>query len=299
MFQFDVEQHVPSFLLSDKNGFALAMAIKAAMQYANDRAEFGIRCILDYDKMPEWRLDEIAWEYNCLYDYGADIETKRKWIKNAVPLYRMFGTVQAIYKYVGSYFSGMDVEENWQYGGEPFHFRVTVEGAWTPETERWVRKAVGEAQNVRSALDSLRLGHKCFIGVMGEGQVLGRFRYPMTGPEMLAGLWPEVNTLGQMDDTGKASLEAGVSGWKFPYPVTGTRPDISTIARVDESGGAGIRADAVGNRFLYRMTNVGTLAGKWPQENNLGVTGKSDISAAKAEDTYAEIFYKMCGADEL
>ena len=47
MFQFDVEQHVPSFLLSDKNGFALAMAIKAAMQYANDRAEFGIRCILD------------------------------------------------------------------------------------------------------------------------------------------------------------------------------------------------------------------------------------------------------------
>ena len=55
----------------------------------------GVKCLADYETMPEWRLDEIAWETGCLYDYKADIDSKRQWIKNAIALYSIFGTPKA------------------------------------------------------------------------------------------------------------------------------------------------------------------------------------------------------------
>ena len=111
MFTFDVTRHVPRFILQDKNGYAVAKAIEAAVQIMNDTIQQGVDCVLNYDTMPEWRLDELAWETNCLYDYNADLETKRRWIKNAIPLYRLFGTPQAVYQYIGSYFGAVDLEE--------------------------------------------------------------------------------------------------------------------------------------------------------------------------------------------
>lgn len=259
MFTFDVTKHVPRFLLEDKNGYALAKAIEAGIQIMNDTIQQGVNCIYDYDTMPEWRLDELAWETNCLYDYNADIATKRQWIKNAIPLYRLFGTPRAVYQYIASYFGGMDLEENWQYDGQPYHFRVTVEGEWTPENEAWARKAIAAAKNVRSVLDSLRIGAKCHIGIVAEGKVLARFTYPLTGAENWAGRWPQENTKGVLDESGKAGLAADAVGYPFPYEMTGTQPEISTA----------------------------------------GVLGEIDIPAAHAEDTYARILYKLCGQDEI
>ena len=259
MFTINIAQWVPKFILGDKNGYALAKAIEAGLQKMNDVVLEGFECIANYDTMPEWRLDELAWETNCLYDYNASIETKRQWIKNAIPLYRLFGTPMAVYKYLSGYFDGVDLEENWIYNGSPYHFRVTVEGVWTPENEAWARKAIGAAKNVRSVLDSLRIGSRCNIGIMAEGTVLARFAYPLTGAENWAGRWPQTNTLGIIDETGKAGVDASGAAWPFPYPMTGTTPEINT----------------------------------------LGIVGENDIEAAQADDTYAMILYKLCGHDEI
>lgn len=157
MFQFDIQKWIPKFIWNDRNGHALAMAINAGLQMLNDSAAEGLKLINDYDDMPEWRLDELAWETNCLYDYNAPIETKRQWIKNALPFYKLYGTPMAIYQYLGSYFDKVDLQENWEYDGEPYHFRVTVEGEWTPDNETWSKKAIETAKNVRSVLDSMRV----------------------------------------------------------------------------------------------------------------------------------------------
>lgn len=298
MFTFDVTRHVPRFILQDKNGYAVAKAIEAAVQIMNDTIQQGVDCVLNYDTMTEWRLDELAWETNCLYDYNADLETKRQWIKNAIPLYRLFGTPQAVYQYIGSYFGAVDLEENWQYGGDPYHFRVTVEGEWTPENEAWARKAIGTAKNVRSVLDSLRIGSKCKIGIVATGEVLARFGYPLTGAENWAGRWPQENTIGIIDESMKAGIGAEAEGHRFPYPMTGTRPEINTLGAVGEAK-AGMRGDAAAYPFGYTMTSEGVQAGTIPQENTLGIVGENDIQAAQAEDTYARILYKMCGADEI
>ena len=152
----DIARLIPRFLLHDKNGYALAKAIEAALQMAADTIGQGIRTVTDVDSMPEWRLDEMAWELNCLYDYGADVEKKRYWIRNAAKLYRAFGTKQGILNYLEGYFQIADIEENWEYGGDPYHFRVTVSAEDFGEDKiAWAQRAIQWAKNVRSVLDGV------------------------------------------------------------------------------------------------------------------------------------------------
>lgn len=299
MFTFDITKWVPLFLLNDKNGYALAKAIEAALQMMNDIIDQGVNCLTDYETMPEWRLDELAWELNCLYDYHADVETKRQWIINAIPYYRLYGTPEAIYKYIGSYFDAIDLEEFWVYNGDPFHFRVMVDGEWTPENEAWARKAIDKAKNVRSVLDALAIGSKSYLALTAEGEVLSKFAYPLTGAENWAGRWPQENYIGVLDESGEMAAEGDAPAYKFLYPMTGTRPEINTLGVLDTGGRAGIAAQAPGYRFSYPMTSEGINAGTIPQENTLGVVSNQNIQSAQAEDIYMRVPYKLCGQDEI
>lgn len=153
MFKVDITKHVPAFILADKNGYALAKAIEAGLQIMNDTIKAGVDCIVDFDEMPEWRLDELAWEYDLLYDYTADIEWKRKWIREAEATYSIYGTPAGIEKYLQVVYDVVQIEEWWRYEGDPYHFRVTVAEEWSQESNDWATAAIGKAKNVRSVLD--------------------------------------------------------------------------------------------------------------------------------------------------
>ena len=155
MFTFNIERWLPKFLLNDKNGYALAKAIEVALQTMNNVVAQGMACISDIDTMPEWRLDELAWEYNCLYDYNADVATKREWIKNANRFFLTFGTPAGVKQYLKGVFDSVDLEEHAAYGADPFHFRVIVTGEWSQASDDWAKKAVAATQNVRSILDNI------------------------------------------------------------------------------------------------------------------------------------------------
>lgn len=284
MFRFEIEKWLPKFLLADKNGYAMAKAIEAGLQKMNDIIAAGVDCVSNYDTMPEWRLDELAWETNCLYDYSADIETKRKWIRDALPMYRIYGTPQAIYQYIGNYFQNVDLEENWIYGGEPYHFRITVEGAWTPENEAWTKKAVATAKNVRSVLDDIRIGCKCYIGISASGEMLTKFRYPFTGERMRAGTWPQDAYMGVTDETGAVGVETQAAESKFHYPFTGTKPYTNTLGITD---GAAFGMDAVltGYGFDYAKTAENLRTGTKPQNNMVGVMDQSDVGLSGASES--------------
>lgn len=155
MFTFNIEQWVPKFILNDQNGYAIAKAIEVAMRKMDEVVSDGLACLYDFDTMPEWRLDELAWETNCLYDYDADIDTKREWIKNASRFYLTFGTPAGIIQYLEGMFGTVSVEEAGQYGADPYHFRVVVTGEWSEKNDAWSRKAVEATKNVRSILDNI------------------------------------------------------------------------------------------------------------------------------------------------
>lgn len=168
MMKFDLTRLVPRFILEDKDGYAMAKAIEAGMKDFLAVAQIGLETWGDVDKMPEWRLDELAWEYNIPYDYNANIEIKREWIRNVQALSRMYGTPDGIAQYMGGYFEEATVEENWEYDGDPFHFRVRFPGSWTPEKVAWATKAIQAVKNVRSVLDRYtfvgKWQHNLYVG---------------------------------------------------------------------------------------------------------------------------------------
>lgn len=168
---FNIERLVPRFLMADKNGYALAKAIERCFQIVAEAVQTGIDIIKDPAKMPEWRLDELAGELGCLYDYNGSIDQKRYWITNATYLYSVYGTPQAIYNFLEGYFNNVLVEEAWEYNGSPFHFRVTVSDAsYNAEKIAWAQKAIMAVKNVRSVLDSVTIDSSSEIVVTADAE---------------------------------------------------------------------------------------------------------------------------------
>lgn len=187
MFDFDITKWTPKFILADRNGYALAKAMEAGLTRLNKAVLQGTEILTDPGKMPEWRLDELAWEYGCPYDPGADIESKRHWIANAMQLYKLWGTKEAIVAYLAGFFEEAAVEECWEYEGDPFHFRVNLRGKGTEENMHWATKAIGIVKSTRSVLDGFRFENLLTSGAY-EGCAVyaveqGRLRVPGLDPE--------------------------------------------------------------------------------------------------------------------
>lgn len=301
MIPFRIEQLIPGFILRDKNGLAVAKAIEKIIEITNATILSGVNAITDVERMPEWRLDELAWEYNCLYDYSAPIEAKRRWIRDAVPLYSIYGTPDAIYKYLEGYFDSIELEEWWQYNADPYHFRITVSGEWTSAKEAWARRAIETAKNVRSVMDSIAVGSGCTVRVKGEGGAVARFYYPMTGPGLSTGTIPQENTIGKLAD-GLFVIATDARAHAYDYPMSGTRPEINTLGALRDDA---ILASADGTGYVYGYPPTGedTRSGTRPQVNTIAAITSGDIRAApdtaEAVFSYTPCGDKICGQDGL
>lgn len=160
MMDFDIRGLLPRFIWNDRNGHALAKALEAGMVRFLRVCQLGLDTWGNAEAMPEWRLDEMAWEYNIPYDYTAGIAIKREWVANAIAKSRLYGTPEGVIAYLGGYFEDAELEENWQYGGDPFHFRLSFRGGWTPESVAWATSALEAVKNVRSVVDSYHFREK-------------------------------------------------------------------------------------------------------------------------------------------
>ena len=180
MFTIDIKRMVPHFILNDRNGYAMAKAIEAGLMRMNKIISDGLKQITDTDAMEEWRLDELAWEYNIPYDYTADVEVKRRWIKKAYDLNHMWGTAQGITEYMMEYFDDAALIEGNDYNGQPFHFKMEYPGGWTQERIDWATNAINMVKNVRSTLDKYRFiqewQQKLSVGLGFYGAESGTYR---------------------------------------------------------------------------------------------------------------------------
>jgi phage tail P2-like protein len=109
------------------------------------------------DQLPEAALDILAWQFGAdWYESSSDIETKRQAIQDVLYLASIRGTPAAVQRVVEIYFGDGAVEEWFDYGGEPYHFRVVTNNSGaTNEQAALFLRAVESAKNLRSHLDAV------------------------------------------------------------------------------------------------------------------------------------------------
>lgn len=246
-------QLVPRFIRKDKTGHALCEVINVALQPLLTAMVDADACISDPSTMPEWALDEKAWENAILYDYGASLKIKRQWVMDAAPTRRLYGTLHIINRYLQSVFDGVEIEEWWQYGGDPYLFRITVSGEWSAAKEAWVRNVIETAKNVRSKLDTLGLGSITRI-LITASRAYWLVVYPMTG-KLEAGTWPDINVIAELHEP-VIQLDTSGIGYETDVTLCGTYPDTNIALGLQ---GPAIQFDAEGTGYETDVPMCGTI----------------------------------------
>lgn len=123
----DLTRTLPPSLKADTRMLALAKAISTELQKTATLATNNI-IFAKIDELEENVLDILAGDLHIdWYYYASNIETKRRIIKNSIRLHKKTGTKYAIESVVSTYFGSGEVLEWFEYGGDPFHFKIITD----------------------------------------------------------------------------------------------------------------------------------------------------------------------------
>ena len=111
------------------------------------------------DRVPEELLDYLAAELRTPA-YRADyaVEVKRTLVRQSLLFYATMGTPGAVDRLIQSIFGSGQIQEWFEYGGEPHHFRATVGASGltiTPEGLEELRRVLASVKRLSSWLDSI------------------------------------------------------------------------------------------------------------------------------------------------
>lgn len=173
---------LPPALSNDPKTKALSYAINKAMQRMIDYSR-NICVYATIDTLPEEILDLLALELNTqYYDDSLSIGIKRRLIKNTLKWYMSTGTLAAVEEAVAAVFGNGEVQEWFDYGGEPYHFKIQTSNInTTDEMIQQITDIVSGVQNVRSQLEEviveviqqLHLYHGCVVEVIADSTTIG------------------------------------------------------------------------------------------------------------------------------
>jgi len=119
-----------------------------------------VRVYAAVDDMPERILDVVAVELRTpAYNESFPIEVKRELVKETIPFYTKLGTPAAVSKMIHAVFGGGSMEEWFDYGGDPHHFRAVVnitEMEIKPGAVREFIRIISSVKRLSSWLDEIR-----------------------------------------------------------------------------------------------------------------------------------------------
>lgn len=116
----------PIALRGDESTEALAEAtaeVLAARLAEIDR----LRIISNIDNLEEALLDILARDFKVdWWDANYSLEEKRRTLKDSWRVHKMLGTKAAVETAISAIYPRTKVLEWWEYGGEPYHFRLDI-----------------------------------------------------------------------------------------------------------------------------------------------------------------------------
>lgn len=149
---------LPQVLRGDPNMLALAEAAAEALAtQAEDTA--AILIYPDVAELPEDLLDLLAYDYKVdWWDPSFSPEEKRSVLANSWSVHRYLGTKYAVETAISSIYEDSRVEEWFEYGGDPYHFKILIDARYEnadPEKHGRVLDRVNLYKNLRSELDAV------------------------------------------------------------------------------------------------------------------------------------------------
>lgn len=158
IYDSNFAKYLPQPLTHDPKMIALANAAEKELLNISGLA----KTVLIYpriDELPEELLDILAYDLHVdWYDYGYTLETKRNVLKSSVGIHKKMGTKYAVEKALSAVYRTAAVEEWFDYGGKPYHFKVTVDigdMGLSEETTRQIEEKMWFYKNLRSHCDGI------------------------------------------------------------------------------------------------------------------------------------------------
>lgn len=147
---------LPANILEDEKVAAAAQALDKEIQEVT-KATIEVLHISRIDELPEAVVDLLAWQWHVdFYDQNLSLDKRRALVKNSIRWHMKKGTKAAVQELIQTVFESGVVSEWFDYGGEPYRFKVTTVDTMPSESEiNRVIQAINSVKNARSHLDEI------------------------------------------------------------------------------------------------------------------------------------------------
>lgn len=264
IYSTDLLQFLPGALKHDEKMVALARGLADELLGVSG----SIKDVLIYsriDELPEELVDILAYDMHVdWYDYSYPIEAKRNILRDSVKVHKKMGTKYAIEKALGGIYPYSEVEEWFDYEGQPHHFQVIcdVTNQHITASYQQIVQAIRMYKRLSSWLDGVVYQSSVSVNV---GTHADYFIYdtPMTG-QIRTGTYPQRNVQAGIAD---ATVIVGTeqAGFIFTSTQCGTAPERNIVFNQSI---AHMNAETALEMLNYSSPQTGKIsAGTYPQRS--------------------------------
>lgn len=168
--ELDVMQALPDSIAGDTNVQVLAEMITEEFIQLVEMSNL-LLVLPNLSKQSDKVLEQLAWHLHVdFYNQDAPREEREALIYQSIAWHGRKGTPSAVEDMVTTIYATAEVDEWYQYNGEPYHFRVNVYGdaVTDAETLKKMETSVETVKNVRSFFDGFN-----FINVVNNNTYVG------------------------------------------------------------------------------------------------------------------------------
>lgn len=166
----------PLALQPDSSLMAIARVLAGTLEARWDEAALAI-LYPSIDELPEMLLDILAYDFKVdWWDKNYSLEEKRQIFKTNWYVHQHMGTKAAVETAISAIYPRTRVLEWWEYGGEPYHFKLLIDSEYEkidPEKHRRVLEKVAYYKNLRSHMDDVEYydssGARAYAGAACTG----------------------------------------------------------------------------------------------------------------------------------
>ena len=149
---------LPAALQKDPSVVALAEAMADLLAQRPEEIE-QLRIYPVIDRLDERLLDILAYDFKVdWWDADYSLEEKRRTLKDSWRVHKMLGTKAAVETAIRAIYPRTTVQEWFEYGGEPYHFRLNINVSnetIASEKQRRVLERVNFYKSLRSHNDGV------------------------------------------------------------------------------------------------------------------------------------------------